>query len=138
MKKRQSLSQKRPIMKHFKTIQFFAAIDILLGITLALPKIGALALQFLHQLVDNQELVIDAYHLVLMQILGLMIVLWGLVRLRQTALWQISYDCIARLVVCAYLVFYCYNGQKVLFFFILIELLGFYQLRFISEKETTN
>lgn len=123
-------------MKCFKTIQFFAAIDLVLGIALALPKVGPFMLQFLHQLVDNQELVIDAYHLVLMQMLGLMIALWSLVRLRQTALWQISYDCIARLVVCAYLCFYCYQGQKVLFFFIIIELLGFYQLRFISKEKT--
>lgn len=121
-------------MKGFKTIQFFAGIDVMLGLTLALPKVGAFTLQFLHSLVSNQELVIDSYHLVLMQLLGIMTVLWGLVRLRQTAVWQISYDCIARLLVGVYLVFYCYNGQKVLFFFILIELLGFYQLRFVSQK----
>lgn len=122
-------------MRSFKIIRFFAWIDIVLGISLALPKVGTFVLQFLHQLVLEQALILDTYHFVLMQILGIMIVLWGLVRLRQTALWQISYDCIGRLVVCAYLSFYCYNGQAVLCFFIIIELLGFYQLRFLSKDK---
>lgn len=123
-------------MSHFKTIQIFAWIDIILGISLAIPKVGAFVLQFLHQLVMQDPLVLDAYHLILMQILGIMIVLWGLVRLLQTATWQITYDCMARLFVCSYLVFYAYNGQKMLFFFIIIEVFGFYQLRFITPKKT--
>ena len=123
-------------MKRFKVIQFFAWIDIVLGITLVLPKVGAFVLRFLHELVMEEPLTLDVYHFVLMQMLGVMILLWGLVRLRQTALWQIMYDCLARLLVCTYLGFYCYNGQKMLFFFIIIEVFGFYQLRFISPKKT--
>lgn len=134
MKKLQKLSQKQQIMKRFKAIRFFAWIDLVLGLGLALPKIGTLVLQSLHELIMEEVLVLDAYHLVLMQVLGIMIVLWALVRLRQTAIWQISYDCIGRVVVCAYLGFYCYNGQAVVLFFIIIELLGFYQLRFLSKE----
>lgn len=121
-------------MKSFKAIRLFGWIDLVLGLSLAVPKVGTFVLQFLHQLLMEQALVLDAYHFVLMQVLGIMTVLWALVRLRQTALWQIGYDCVGRVVVCTYLGFYCYCGQSVLFFFILIELLGFYQLRFLSEE----
>lgn len=121
-------------MNALKTIQFFASIDILLGISLVLPKVGTFLVQFLHQLLNDSVLRIDAYHAILMQLLGIMIILWGMVRLRQTAIWQVQYDCTARLFVLLYLFYHYYQGQDLLLFFIGIELLGLYQLKFLLKK----
>lgn len=122
------------MMKPLKNIQFFARVDILLGTGLALPKVGGFFLQFLHHLLSDKELVIDTYHTVLMQLLGIMVVLWGVVRLKQTAIWQIVYDCAARFFILLYLFYYYSQGQDVLLFFIGVELLGLYQLKFFFKK----
>ena len=109
-----------------KVIQLFAYIDLLLGISLALPYWGIFLIQLLHTLVSDDGLIIDAYHALLMKILGAMVILWAAVRIRQPELWQIHYDCITRLFVLSFMIFYCCEGLTVILFFIFVELLGLY------------
>jgi len=111
-----------------KLIRFFAGIDLLIGLTLATPVLGPWLLQLLHQQLDSGTLLLDEYHSVLLQVLGVMTILWAVVRLQQTARWQIMYDCTARLLIIAMMGYYYYQGTALLGLFIIVEWLGMVQL----------
>lgn len=115
-----------------QTIKFFAKIDLCLGLFLCTPIVGPFLIQWLQGILSSEPLLINDYHVVLMKILGVMVVLWALVRIQHTAIWQLIYDCFGRLVVLSYLGFYCYQGLPILGVFIGIELLGLYQLKFLT------
>lgn len=117
-----------------KAVKFFAYIDLILGLVLAMPILGTEIILFLHHLLDDKTLVIDNYHAFLMKILGAMVILWAMVRLQHTAAWQIQYDCVARLFVLAFMGYYFYNGLTVLGLFVVVEMLGLYQWRAWEEK----
>lgn len=110
-----------------RIIKLFAYIDFVLGLVLALPFAGVFVVQLLHGLLTSEPLTIDAYHSFLMKILGVMVILWAMVRIQHTATWQVNYDCVARLFVLSNMIYFCYNGLTVLVFFVVVELLGLYQ-----------
>lgn len=113
-----------------KTIRLFAAVDFVLGLVLLFPVLGPWMMQFLNQFFTNEELLINPYHATLMKLLGVMVILWAMVRLQHTAKWQIGYDCTARLVVIGVLLYYWMQGLSILALFLLVECLGLYQLRY--------
>lgn len=113
-------------------IRFFAWIDLCLGLFLCIPIIGPTLIQWVDGFLSSTPLLINHYHLVLFNLLGLMVLLWALARIQHTAIWQLKYDCFGRLVVLAYLSFYYCQGMPVLMLFIGIELLGLYQLKYLK------
>ena len=110
-----------------KTIQFFAKIDVVISIVLIVPWLGAAMLPHVQYFLTNEHLVVDNYHQVLMQILGAMVFLWAMVRLKHTAIWQVQYDCIGRIGISALMLYYAAQGLVFLLLFVITELLGLYQ-----------
>lgn len=111
-----------------KTIKCFAVIDLILGTVLVSPYLGVWTIELLHSLTAASTLPIDTFHAFLLKVLGAMTILWAMVRLRHTAVWQIQFDCFARLFILAVMIFYYYHGLNVLIFFMLTEFAGLYQL----------